>query len=70
MVSTVKQVSDISKPTADDPESASAAQEQAALMSQVSRNVESISDRAERLQELLSAFELNESSSERIKTTV
>ena len=58
-VSMVEQVADISRATADESENASAAAEkQAASMSQVSANVTSLSDGAERLQSLLSAFDV------------
>jgi methyl-accepting chemotaxis protein len=60
-VSMVEQVADISRATADESENASAAaEEQAASMSQVSANVTSLSQEAERLQSLLAAFEVSD----------
>jgi len=64
VVSMIEEVADISGSTADETETASAAaQQQAASMSQVSGNVESLSDRANRLQDLISAFEVSDGES-------
>jgi methyl-accepting chemotaxis protein len=63
-VSMVEQVADISRSTAEESENASAAaEEQAASMSEVNTNVTSLSDGAERLQSLLSAFEVSDAES-------
>ena len=60
-VSMVEEVADISRATATETENASAAaEEQAASMAQVSANVTSLSERAERLQSLLAAFEVGD----------
>jgi uncharacterized phage infection (PIP) family protein YhgE len=56
----VEEVADISRTTANETETASAAaEEQAASMSEVSGNVESLSEQAERLQSLLAKFDVS-----------
>ncbi|WP_283404184.1 hypothetical protein [Halorubrum sp. DM2] len=58
----IEEVSDIGRKTADESGRASAAaQQQAASMTQVSDNVESLSGRAKQLRELLSTFDVSES---------
>jgi methyl-accepting chemotaxis protein len=58
--SVVEEVADISKTTADEVERVSAvAEEQTASMTQVSSNVGSLTEQAERLQTLLSTFEVD-----------
>jgi len=55
----VEEAVDISEATAAETETASAtAQEQAASMSQVSASIESLADQSERLQTMLSEFDV------------
>ncbi len=55
----VEEAVDISEATAAETETASAtAEEQAASMSQVSASIESLADQSERLQTMLSEFEV------------
>ena len=64
-VSRVEEVAEISQRTADEAESVSAAaEEQAASISQVSSNVESLATQAEKLQSLVSDFEVSGTGSE------
>jgi len=63
-VSMVEEVADISRATAEETEDASAAaEEQTASISQVSTNVTSLSERAERLQTLLATFDVSDAES-------
>ncbi|MFD1599887.1 methyl-accepting chemotaxis protein [Halobellus rarus] len=64
-VSRVEEVAEISQRTADEAEDVSAAaEEQAASISQVSSNIESLSTQADRLQSLVSDFEVGSAESE------
>jgi len=70
-VSMAEEVADLGESTATEAQNASAAaQQQAASMSQVSSNVASLSEQAERLQSLLSGFDVSEADAPAEATTL